>query len=77
MVKNHVPLPACHCRKHKKRDLIPGPGRSRGGGHGNPLQCSCLENPPGKGAWWAMVHRVAKRWSLRTNLACMNACSLG
>ena len=37
------------------RDLgsIPGLGRSAGGGHGNPLQCSCLENPMDRGAWHA------------------------
>ena len=33
---------------------------SPGGGHGNPLQYSCLENPMDRGAWWAMVQRVAK-----------------
>ena len=32
---------------------IPGSGRSPGGGYGNPLQCSCLENPTDRGAWWA------------------------
>ena len=37
---------------------IPGSGRSLGGGHGNPLQYSCLENPMDSGAWWATVHRV-------------------
>jgi len=31
-----------------------------GGGHNNPLQYSCLENPVDKGAWWAVVHGVAK-----------------
>ena len=40
--------------------LIPGSGRSPGGGHGNPLQYSCLENPMDRGAWWATVQRVAK-----------------
>ena len=35
-------------------------GRSPGEGHGNPLQCSCLENPMDRGAWWATVHGVAK-----------------
>ena len=40
--------------------LIPGSGRSPGGGHGNPLQSSCLDNPMDRGDWWAMVHRVAK-----------------
>ena len=38
--------------------LIPGLGRSPGGGHGNPLQYSCLENPMDRGALWATVHRV-------------------
>ena len=44
------------------RDMgsIPGLGRFPGGGHGNPLQHSYLENPMDKGAWWAMVHRIAK-----------------
>ena len=32
--------------------------RSPGEGHGYPLQCSCLENPMDRGAWWATVHRV-------------------
>ena len=40
--------------------LIPGSGRSPGGGNGNPLQYSCLENPTDSGAWWATVHGVAK-----------------
>ena len=39
--------------------LIPGSGRSPGGGHGNPLQYSCLETPMDRGAWRARVHRVA------------------
>ena len=39
---------------------IPGSGRSPGGGYGNPLQYSCLENPMGRRAWWATVCRVAK-----------------
>ena len=40
--------------------LIPGSGRSPGGGQGNTLQYSCLENPMDRGAWQATVHRVAK-----------------
>ena len=40
--------------------LIPGLGRSSGGGNGNPLQYSCLENPLDNGAWQAIVHRVAR-----------------
>ena len=39
---------------------IPGLGRSPGEGNGNSLQCSCLENPMDRGAWWATVHSVAK-----------------
>ena len=39
---------------------IPGLGRFPGEGNGNPLQYSCLENPTDGGAWWAIVHRVAK-----------------
>ena len=39
---------------------IPGPGRSPGGGHDNPLQCSCLENPMDRGVWQATVHRVTR-----------------
>ena len=41
-------------------DLSPGLGRSPGEGHGNPLQCSCLENPMDRGALWATVHEAAK-----------------
>ena len=39
---------------------IPGMGRSPGGGHSNPLQYSCLENPMDRGAWKTTVLRVAK-----------------
>ena len=42
---------------------VPGWGRSPGGGHGNPLQYSCLENPMDRGAWLGTVHRVAKSWT--------------
>ena len=40
--------------------LTPGSGRSPGGGHGNPLQSSCLENPVDRGAWRATAHGVAE-----------------
>ena len=42
---------------------IPGWGRSLAGGHGNPLQCSCLENPMHRGAWRAAVRGVEKSWT--------------
>ena len=43
--------------------LVPESGRSPGEGNGNPLQYSCLENFMDRGAWEAMFHRVAKRWT--------------
>ena len=42
---------------------IPGLGRPPGEGHGNPLQYSCLENSMDRGAWWTIVHGVAKSWT--------------
>ena len=63
--------------------LTPGSGRSPGGGHGNPLQYSCLENPMDRGAWWATVHEVTKsqiqlsNWACsQAMLACMCSCSV-
>ena len=55
-VKN---LPA-NARDARDTGSIPGLGRSPGGGHSNPLQYSCLENPEDRGAWWATVHRMGK-----------------
>ena len=51
---------ACHAGDP---GLICGLERASGEGHGNPLQCSCLENSMGRGAWGATVHRVAKSWT--------------
>ena len=34
-----------------------------GEGNGTPLQCSCLENPRGRGAWWAAIYGVAQSWT--------------
>ena len=53
--------------------LIPGWGRSPGGGNGSPLQYSCLETPINRGAWWAVVHRVAKS---QTQLKQLSMCLL-
>ena len=44
----------------RDKGSIPESGRSPGGGHSNPLQDSCLENPLDRGAWRATVHRVAE-----------------
>ena len=43
--------------------LIPGSGRPPGGGSGNPLQYSCLENSMDRGAWWTIVLGVSKSWT--------------
>ena len=56
VVKN----PPANAGAVRDMSLIPGTGRSPGGGHGNPLQYSCLENPKDRGAWRVTVHRVAK-----------------
>ena len=52
------------------RDLVsvPGWGRSPGGGNGNPLHYSCLENPMDRGAWRATVYGVAKSQTLTEKL---------
>ena len=50
---------------------IPGSGRSPGGGHGNPLQYSCLENPMDRGAWWATVHGLTKSQTPWKWLGCL------
>ena len=57
--------PACQ-RRTKNAGSIPGSARSPGGGHGNRLQCSSLENPRDREAWWATVHgftRGGQYWS--------------
>ena len=51
MVKN----PPANARDIREAGLIPGSERSPGGGHGNPLHYSVLENPIDRGAWWATV----------------------
>ena len=51
---------ACPCRRHGRLGFDPGMGRSPGGGNGNPLQYSCVENSLGRGTWWATVHRAAE-----------------
>ena len=60
-----VGLPRCLLVKNPPANAgdtgsIPGSGRSPGGGSDNPLQCSCLENPVGRGAWRAAVHGVTE-----------------
>ena len=52
MVKN----PPANAGDRRDTGSIPGSGRSPGGGHGNPLQYSCLENSRNREAWQALVH---------------------
>ena len=52
--------PLVNAGETRDASLNPGPGRSPGRGHGNPLQFSCLENSMDRGAWQATVHRVTK-----------------
>ena len=56
MVKN---LPV-NVGEVREAGSVPGSGRSPGGGPGNSLHYSCLENPTDREAWWAAVHRVAQ-----------------
>ena len=56
VVKN----PSTNAGDTRDAGSIPGSGRAPGGGHRNPLQYSCLENPMDRSAWWAIAYRVAK-----------------
>ena len=55
-----VKNPLANAEDIRDAGSIPESGRSPGGGHGNPLQYSRMENPMDRGAWQAMVHRVTK-----------------
>ena len=65
MIKN----PPTNVRDLRDAGLIPGSRRSSGGGHGNPLQYSFLENLMDRGAWQAVVHGVIKSWTPLSDLA--------
>ena len=56
MVKN----PPTNAGDIRDGGSIPGSGRSPGGGHGNPLKYSCLENSMDREAWLAVMHRITK-----------------
>ena len=60
MVELVVKNPPANAGDLRDVGSIPGSGRSPGKGNANPLQYSCLENLIDRGAWWAIVHRVAK-----------------
>ena len=65
MVKN----PPANAGDLRDQGSVPGSGRSPGGGHGNPLQYSCLENPKDRRAWRATVRGV----DTMSDLACTQA----
>ena len=54
---------ACQLADAGDLGSIPGWERCPGGGNGNLLQYSCLENPRDRGAWWATVHGVPESWT--------------
>ena len=63
LVAQLVNNPTTSAGDSRDMGLISGSGRSPGGGHGNSLQNSSLENPTDKGAWWAIVHGLTKSWT--------------
>ena len=60
MVALVVKSPPANAGDARDAGLIPGSGRTPGVGNGNPFQCSCLKNSMDRGAWWTIVHEVAK-----------------
>ena len=71
--------PACNARDTGDAGSIPVSGRSSGGGHGDPLQYYCLENPMHRGAWRATVYGVAKshtwlKWLSTHTRICVCVC---
>ena len=74
---------ACSAGNTGDMGLIPGLGRSSGGGNSNPFQYSCWENSMDREAWWATIHRVAKSqtWlrqlSTHTRMIVLSGWSLG
>ncbi|KAM9700771.1 centromere protein P isoform 2-T2 [Dama dama] len=64
--------PSANAGEVRHTGLIPGLGRSPGGGHTNPLQYSCVENLVDRGAWQATVHGVAKSWTRLSNFTSLN-----
>ena len=68
-----VKYPPANAGDVRDTSSIPGSQRSPGGGQGNPLQYSCLENPVDRRAWRALVHRIAKSRTRLSDLACTHA----
>ena len=71
-------ISACNAEDIGGVGSVPSSGRSPRGGHGNPLQYSCRENPMDREAWWATVHRIATwlKWlSLHWTASIASGCS--
>ena len=58
---------ACSTGDSQDAGSVPELRGSPGGGNGNPLQYSFLDNPMGRGTWWATVHGVARSWTRLSN----------
>ena len=69
MVKN----PSANAGDIRDVGSIPMSGVCPGGGHGKPLQYSCLKNPVDRGAWQATIHSVSKSWTQLSDLASTHA----
>ena len=65
---------ACNAGDPGDMGSIPGSGRSPGGGNGNPLQFSCLENPMDREAWQATVYGITKSQTLAEQLSTHTLC---
>ena len=65
--------PPANAGEVRDAGLSPGSGRSPGGGHGNPLQYSCLKNPMDRGTWWATVYRSQR---VRHNPKPLSTCNV-
>ena len=67
LVAQVVKSPPANPGDSRDPGLIPELGKSPGGGQGNPLQYSCLQNPKDRGAWRGIVHGVAESWTRLSN----------
>ena len=69
MIKN----PPSNAGDIRDSGLIPGLGRSPGGGNGSPLQYPCLKNPMDREAWWATAYKVTKSMTLHLSMSMMSS----
>ena len=67
--------PKCYVKDAHRSTICNRPNSFSGEGNGNPLQCSCLENPTDRGAWWAAVYGVAQSWTQLKQLSSSSSSS--